>query len=86
MSTFSHLNTGEFVRTASNAIYSRQAIAAAQAAFKAHCLVTVRPQGDGLISVAVKPIGEATESPERAVLEFWNYVLDSEAQRRMDVS
>jgi hypothetical protein len=85
MPGFSQPTPGEFTRTASNAIYSRQAIATAQSAFKAHCSVTIRPQGAGLISVTVKPIGEASRSPEQAVLEFWNYVLDSEAQRRLDL-
>lgn len=76
---------GEFSRTISNAMYSRQSISAAQAAFKAHCSITVRPQGNGIVTVAVRPTGEAAKSAAQAVLEFWNFVLDSEAQRRLEI-
>ena len=77
--------SGDFTRTISNAMYSRQAISAAQSAFKQHCAVNVRPQGQGLVTVTVKPTGEAAKAPTQAVLEFWNFVLDSEAQRRLEL-
>jgi len=76
---------GDFSRTISNAMYSRQSISAPQAAFKAHCGVTVRPQGNGMVMVTVRPTGEAAKSAAQAVLEFWNFVLDSEAQRRLEM-
>lgn len=85
MTGFHQDTPGDFSRTITNAMYSRQAISAAQAAFRQHCLVKVRPQGEGLVSVTVRPTGEAAKSPEQAVLEFWNFVLDSEAQRRLEI-
>lgn len=85
MQAFQQQVPGEFSRTISNAMYSRQAISAAQSAFKQHCSVSVRPQGQGIVSVTVKPTGEAAKAPEQAVLEFWNFVLDSEAQRRLEL-
>jgi hypothetical protein len=77
--------SGGFSRTISNAMYSRQAISAAQSAFKQHCAVSVTPQGQGMVTVSVKPTGEAAKAPTEAVLEFWNFVLDSEAQRRLEL-
>jgi hypothetical protein len=82
---FQQGSSGDFSRTISNAMYSRQAISAAQSAFKQHCLVSVRPQGEGMVTVTVKPTGEAAKAPTQAVLEFWNFVLDSEAQRRLEL-
>jgi hypothetical protein len=82
---FHNAVSGEFSRTISNALYSRQSISAAQSAFKQHCMVSVRPQGQGIVTVTIKPMGEAANAPAQAVLEFWNFVLDSEAQRRLEL-
>jgi hypothetical protein len=82
---FERQKTGEFTRTISNAVYSRQAISAAQSAFKQHCAISVWPQGQGTVTVSIRPIGEAANDPEQTVLEYWNYVLDIEAQRRLEM-
>lgn len=73
-----------FVRVVSNAVYSRHSIASAQAAFKQHCRVSAKPRGQGYVEVSIQVIGEAASSTRQAVLEFWNFVLDSEAKRRLD--
>jgi len=86
MSTFYSEERGIYTRVVSNLMYSRQSIAAAQSAFRAHCSVTVRPQGQGNVAVHVKPLGESAREPTQAVLEFWNFVLDTEAQRRLAMS
>jgi hypothetical protein len=38
-----------------------------------------------MITVSIRPIGEAANDPEQTVLEYWNYVLDIEAQRRLEM-
>lgn len=83
MSGYEQPSPGEYTRLVPTSIYSRQAITAAQAAFKRHCAVTVRPGGQGFVAVSVRPIEEAATSAHDAVLEFWNFVLDTEAQRRL---
>jgi hypothetical protein len=75
---------GEYRRVVSTGIYSRQSLVAGQAAFRQHCKVTIEPRGRDQVAVVVKPIGEATTAPREAVLEFWNFVLDTEAQRRLE--
>lgn len=84
MAGFAQPENGEYGRTVATDIYSRQALVAAQAAFRQHCKVTIQPVGSGQVAVAVKPIGESAADPRQAVLEFWNFVLDTEAQRRLD--
>ena len=84
MSGFEQQEGGEYRRVVSTEIYSRQAIVSAQSAFRQHCKVIIQPSGPGQVAVAVKPIGEAAADPRQAVLEFWNFVLDTEAQRRLD--
>ena len=84
MSGFAAPEGGEYRRAVSTAIYSRQALVAAQAAFRQFCTVTIRPDGTGQVMVAVKPIGESAASPRQAVLEFWNFVLDIQAQQRLE--
>lgn len=83
MSGYEQPSPGEYARLVATTVYSRQAIAAAQASFKRHCAVTFRPSGQGFVTVSVRPIGEAATSARDAVLEFWNFVLDTEAQRRL---
>lgn len=85
MTGFEKSEDGAFSRAISNAVYSRQSVAAAQAAFKQHCTVSVRPGGNGLVTVKVLPKGEAAKTPRQAVLEFWNFVLDAEAQKRLEM-
>lgn len=80
---FMESSTGEFMRVVSTTIYSRQALTGAQAAFRSHCAVHLQPNGHNQVAVTVKPLGEALNSPREAVLEFWNYVIDTEAQRRL---
>jgi hypothetical protein len=70
-------------RIVSSRIYSQDAIHAARAAFLEHCAVQVEPAGDGLLKVIVAPVGEAIAAPREAILAFWNFVLDSEAQSRI---
>jgi hypothetical protein len=84
MPGFTQPEGGEYRRAVPTDIYSRQAIVAAQSAFRQHCKVTIQLSGSGQVSVAVKPIGEAAADPGQAVLEFWNFVLDTEAQKRLD--
>ena len=84
MAGFPEPDNGEYHRVVSTDIYSRQAIVSAQSAFRQHCKVTIQPSGSGQVLVAVKPIGESSADPRQAVLEFWNFVLDTEAQRRLD--
>jgi hypothetical protein len=84
MSGFSQPEGGEYRRTVSTDLYSRQAIVSAQAAFRKHCKVTIQPTGSGEVAVSVKPIGESAADPRQALLEFWNFVLDTEAQRRLE--
>jgi hypothetical protein len=38
-----------------------------------------------MVTVRVEPLGDAAKAPAQAVLEFWNFVLDSEAQRRLEL-
>jgi hypothetical protein len=80
---FTESPAGEFSRVVSTSIYSRQALTAAQAAFRSHCTVRIQPNGPNQVAVAVKPLGEASNNPQEAVLEFWNFVMDTEAQRRL---
>ena len=84
MTGFGEPEAGEYRRTVSTAIYSRQALVAAQAAFREHCKVTIRPSGTGDVAVLVKPTGESAADPRHALLEFWNFVLDTEAKRRLE--
>ena len=84
MAGFAQPEGGEYRRTVSTGIYSRQTLVAAQAAFRQHCKVTIQPSGQGEVAVAVKPLGEAAADPRQALLEFWNFVLDTEAQRRLE--
>jgi len=84
MAGFAEPEDGEYRRSVSTGIYSRQALVAAQAAFRQHCKVSIQPCGDGQVAVAVQPVGEAAADPKQALLEFWNFVLDTEAQRRLD--
>jgi hypothetical protein len=84
MHAFEREDSGAFTRVISNAMYSRQSIAAAQAAFKQYCRVSAKPQGQGYVQVSIEVIGDAKSSARQAVLEFWNFVLDSEAKRRLD--
>jgi len=84
MAGFAQPEGGEYCRTVSTRIYSRQALVAAQAAFRQHCKITIQPSGQDQVAVAVKPIGEAAVDPGQAVLEFWNFALDTEAQRRLE--
>jgi hypothetical protein len=84
MAGFQEPDSGEFRRTVSSDLYSRQAIVSAQSAFRDHCKVTIQPSGGGHVAVSVKPIGEAAADPRQALLEFWNFVLDTEAQRRLE--
>ncbi len=70
-------------RVVSSRFYSEQALRAAQSAFLKHCAVKIEPAGGGLLNVIVKPIGEAVSSGKEAILEFWNFALDTEAQRRL---
>ncbi len=84
MAGFGEPEGGEYRRVVSTGIYSRQALVAAQAAFRQHCEVTIQPSGGGQVAVAVKPIGEAAADPGQALLEFWNFALDTEAQRRLE--
>lgn len=81
---FSQPQDGEYRRVISIEIYSRQALAAAQTAFRQHCKVTIQPSGQSQVAVAVKPIGEAAADPGQALMEFWNFALDTEAQRRLE--
>jgi hypothetical protein len=85
MSGYEQPVPGEFGRVVATSIYSREAISSAQSAFKRHCAVTVRPNGQGYVSVIVRPFGEAATLAAQAVLEFWNFALDAEAQRRLEV-
>jgi hypothetical protein len=83
MMGFVESSAGEFTRMVSTTIYSRQALTGAQAAFRSYCAVRIQPNGPNQVAVTVKPLGEALNSPQEAVLEFWNYVVDTEAQRRL---
>jgi len=85
MALFEQSAPGEFSRVVSTSVYSRHAVFSAQSAFKRHCAVTVRPIGHDEILVTVRPIGEGLSTALQAVLEFWNFVLDTEAQRRLGV-
>jgi hypothetical protein len=84
MTGFAQPEDGEYRRVISTDIYSRQAIVSAQSAFRQHCKVTIQPSGSGQVAVSVKPLGESAADPRQALLEFWNFVLDTEAQRRLD--
>jgi hypothetical protein len=85
MSVFAQQEGGGYRRTVSTDLYSRQAIVSAQAAFRQHCKIAIQPTRSGEVEVSVKPIGDSAADPRQALLEFWNFVLDTEAQRRLEV-
>lgn len=83
MAEFEELSPGEYTRVVATSIYSRQSLTGAQAAFRNHCAVRIQPNGQNNVAVTVRPTGDASINPQEAVLEFWNYVVDTEAQRRL---
>lgn len=83
MSRFSLLDGNEYHRLVSIRIYSQEALSAAKAAFLEHCTVRVEHAREELFNVIVAPVGESIAAPREAILAFWNYVLDSEAQSRI---
>jgi hypothetical protein len=81
---FAQPEDGEYRRVVTTGIYSRQALVVAQAAFRQHCKVAIQPSGENQAMVAVTPIGEAAADADQALLEFWTFARDTEAQRRLE--
>lgn len=74
----------EFKRRIDNAIYSRKALADARDAYSKYCTVRAIPSTDGLVEISVTVKDEFKPEAQRVVLEFWNYLLDSACQQRLE--
>jgi len=64
-------------------IYSRRALADAQAAFRDHCHVDIRYVGHARVGVTVHPVATDDAEWRRVVLEFWNFALDAACQQQL---
>jgi hypothetical protein len=71
-------------RRIDNALYSRKALAAAREAYAQYCSVRATPQSDGLVDVTVDVKAEYAQESRQVTLEFWNYLLDTACQQRIE--
>jgi hypothetical protein len=72
----------QFTRQVSNDLYSRTAIAAARAAYAPYCSVRILPKADNSAEVTVTISDAHTGDARKIALEFWNFVIDTECQRK----
>ena len=84
MSSFDYSHLPEVSRPIDPSLYSRGAIAAAQAAYKDYCRVETRPSNNGRLVVALTSHPAYSGELRALVLEFWNYVLDRACQERLN--
>jgi hypothetical protein len=70
-------------RTVDTRIYSRRALADAQAAFRDHCHVDIRYAGHARVAVTIRPVATNDAEWRRVVLEFWNFALDAACQQQL---
>jgi hypothetical protein len=71
---------GALSREVSARVYSQDVLSAACSAFQEFCRTEISGDGTGRLLVSIYP-----HEPERGrncVLAFWNFVLNSEAERR----
>lgn len=83
VSSFNFSSDPEISRSVDTRLYSRRAIADAQAAYRGYCQVETRPQEGTRLLVTVKPHKLTPGELRETVLEFWNYVLDATCQQRL---
>ncbi len=70
-------------RRADLTIYSRNALAVTQSAFKEHCRVHTTPISADSLLVSITPLKTDSEETRTMILEFWNYFLDQSCQERL---
>ncbi len=73
----------EFSRSIDLSLYSRKALAAAQAAYRQYCRVEARPVDNGRLLVTISPLASETDDVRTLILEFWNYFLDCACQEKL---
>ena len=83
MASFDSSNPPAISRTVNLTIYSRSALAAAQAAFREHCRVSIAPVASDRLLVSIMPLMTTTEEVRTMLLEFWNYFLDRSCQEKL---
>jgi len=83
MPSFDFSSPPSISRAVNLKVYSRNALAATQQAFKEYCTVDTSPISNDHMLVAVTPFVTTPDEIRTMVLEFWNYYLDQSCQERL---
>jgi hypothetical protein len=83
MESFNFLPDSTVSRVVDLTIYSQNALAATQRAFKQHCRVSTEPLSAGRSLLLITPLLSSPEQTRAMILEFWNYFLDQTCQEKL---
>lgn len=83
MASFDFSASPTISRSADLTIYSRNALAATQSAFKEHCRVHAISLSPNRLLISITPLKTNAEEVRTMFLEFWNYFLDQSCRERL---